>query len=97
MLALLRQKARPTTLTGISITPAGYSAARVRCQDGLRPELIQCVYRPPASEDDSNKVLASIAREYRLAGTPCSAVMGAQAHSLLLIEAPSVPPADRLT
>lgn len=96
MLALLRQKARPKTLTGISITPAGYSAARVRCRDGLIPELIQCVFRPSASEADPDKALASLAREYQLAGTPCSAVVEAQAYSLLLIEAPPVPPAELL-
>lgn len=93
MLALLGQTARLKTLNGISVTPAGFSVARVRRRNGARPELESCVFRPLA-EVDPDKALASLAREYRLGNAPCSAVMEAQSYSLLLIEAPAVPPAE---
>lgn len=93
MLALLGQTARLKALNGISVTPAGFSVARVRRRIGARPELESCVFRP-LGEADPAQALASLAREYRLGKSPCSALMEAQAYSLLLIEAPAVPPAE---
>ena len=94
MLALLSQKSRLKTQNGISVTAAGFSVARVRQREGMRPELEACTFHPLLAEADAAKDLASLAREYKLGKAPCNAVMEPLTYSLLLIEAPAVPAAE---
>ena len=75
MLALLSQKSRLKTQNGISVTAAGFSVARVRQREGMRPELEACTFHPLLAEADAAKDLASLAREYKLGKAPCNAVM----------------------
>ena len=83
------------TRAGIALDGARAGLARVQRLDGERPKLVARVLEAPESGADWADRAASCADDMNLDRTPVSAVLGANAYQLQLLEMPNVP-ADEL-
>lgn len=78
-------------LTGISLQPEGVCVARVERVTGRAPALTLVDFRPWDGQPQE-KVLERIAAAHDLARSRCTTVLDSGEYSLLLTEAPDVPP-----
>ena len=95
---MLRQFSRvlaKNTRGGIALDGARAGLARVQKPDGGRPKLAVRVLETDGSDADWTDRAASCADDLNLDRTPVSAVLGANAYQLQLLEMPNVP-ADEL-
>jgi len=79
-------------LTALGIHPDGICLAHVERKNGRRPLLTDFVFQPWPAGEDPGKTLARLAAEYGLKRTPCTTMLDQSDYSLLLTEAPDVPP-----
>lgn len=94
LFALLKRKSLDKGLTGVSIDSEGIAVACVQREDGRTPKLISCNYLPLESGADAAVVLEGLVSELHLDQGRSVIVMQPDTHSLLLIEAPDVQPAE---
>lgn len=78
-------------LTGISLRPDGVCVARVERVTGRAPTLALVDFRP-WDDQPPEKVLTRLAADHDLARSRCTTVLDFNEYSLLLTEAPDVPP-----
>lgn len=81
-------------LTALGFSGEGVGVARVLRRDGVPPVLDLCEYRPLEAGRTRARVLEELARAHALDTTPCSIVVDPGVYSLLLLEAPEVPPEE---
>lgn len=94
LFALLKRKSQGRGLTGISLNAGGIAIARVQREEGRRPQLDACRYLPLEPGADTAMVLEGLVTELGLEHGRSVIVMQPDSHSLLLIEAPDVQPAE---
>ncbi|HEU5339360.1 MAG TPA: pilus assembly protein PilM [Sulfuricaulis sp.] len=78
-------------LTGIGLSSDGLCIARIERATGRMPTLTLLDFRP-WGDQGQEKVLERAAADYELARSRCTTVLDANEYSLLLTEAPDVPP-----
>ena len=78
-------------LTGVGLLPDGLCVVRVERVTGRAPALTLADFRP-WGDQGQEKVLARAAADYDLARSRCTTVLEPNEYSLLLTEAPDVPP-----
>jgi len=78
-------------LTGVGLRADGVCVVRVERTAGRAPALTLVDFRP-WGDQGQDKVLARVAVDYDLARSRCTTVLDANEYSLLLTEAPDVPP-----
>ncbi|MBI3545386.1 MAG: pilus assembly protein PilM, partial [Gammaproteobacteria bacterium] len=78
-------------LTGVALQPEGVCVVRIQRITGRMPVLTLFDFRP-CSSDDQDKVLARVAADYDLKRSRCTTVLNTNEYTLLLTEAPDVPP-----
>lgn len=78
-------------LTGIGLQPEGACVVHVERSAGRPPAVTLFDFRPWEG-DDRGKMLARLAAEHNLKRVRCATVLDANEYSLLLTEAPDVPP-----
>ena len=81
-------------MTGVSLSAEGIAIARVLREEGRAPELLSCRYLPLEPNADAAVVLEAVVNELDLDQGHSVIVMQPDSHSLLLIEAPDVQPAE---
>lgn len=94
LFGLLKRKPQDKGLTGISLSPEGIAIACVQREEGRAPQLKACRYLPLEPGADAAVVLGGLVSELGLEQGRSVIVMQPDAHSLLLIEAPDVQPAE---
>lgn len=80
-------------MTGLSISSAGIAIAQVVREETQVPVLKACEFIPVA-EAGRSTALAKLVADHGLQGSLCVSVLQPNTHSLLLIEAPDVQPAE---
>lgn len=90
LLPFLKKKMLPG-LTGIGLLPDGLCVVRIERATGRAPALTLADFRP-WGDQGQEKVLARAASDYDLARSRCTTVLDPGEYSLLLTEAPDVPP-----
>jgi MSHA biogenesis protein MshI len=78
-------------LTGVGLQPDGVCVVRVERTTGRMPSVTLVDFRPWGG-DGQEKVLARVAADYDLARSRCTTILDANEYTLLLTEAPDVPP-----
>ncbi len=78
-------------LTGVGLLSDGLCVVRVERMTGRMPVLTLVDFRP-WGDQGQDKVLARAAADYELTRSRCTTVLDANEYSLLLTEAPDVPP-----
>lgn len=78
-------------LTGVGLQSDGVCVVRIERATGRMPALTLVDFRP-WGDQGQEKVLARVAHDYDLARSRCTTVLDASEYSLLLTEAPDVPP-----
>ncbi len=78
-------------LTGVGLRPDGVCVVRVQRATGRPPALTLFDFRP-WGHDDHEKVLARVAEDHDLKRSRCTTVLDSNEYTLLLTEAPDVPP-----
>jgi len=78
-------------LTGVGLRSDGVCVVRVERSAGRAPALTLVDFRP-WGDQDQEKVLARAASDYDLGRSRCTTVLDASEYSMLLTEAPDVPP-----
>lgn len=78
----------------MSLDPNGVAVARIVRNDSDIPKLEVCHFSSNQDGDDASASLGQIVSEYSLDNSRCSYVIDTHSHSLLLIEAPDVQPAE---
>lgn len=78
-------------LTGVGLRSDGVCVVRVERATGRAPALTLLDFRP-WGDQGQDKVLARVASDYDLGRSRCTTVLDASDYSLLLTEAPDVPP-----
>lgn len=78
-------------LTGVGLRSDGVCVVRIERTAGRLPALTLVDFRP-WGDQDQEKVLARAAADYDLARSRCTTVLDTGEYSLLLTEAPDVPP-----
>lgn len=94
LFALLKRKPQSRGLTAVSLDAEGIAIARVQREEGHRPRLDVCRYLPTEPGADTAAVLEGLVSELGLEQGRGVIVMQPDSHSLLLIEAPDVQPAE---
>lgn len=95
MFSFLKAKRTVPGLTGIEMRDDGVSIVRVLRDPGRPPRVTACEFRPwDAKGGERDKVLARLADEFDLHRSRCTTVLDASEYSLLLTEAPDVPPGE---
>ncbi len=94
MFSLLKRKTKSSGLVGVSLDSDGIAVARIVRDETNLPKLDVCHFTPIQEHDDVSAKLNQIVGEYDLDHSRCSCVMDTHSHSLLLIEAPDVQPAE---
>lgn len=94
IVAAWRRPVRKERRAAVCPAADGIAVAVVRPGDGVAPQLERCAFQPFAPEEDARRTLQRLARAQRLQGLPVSSTLDIQSYSLLLVEAPDVPPAE---
>lgn len=79
-------------LTGIELRKDGVSLVRVLREPGRPPRVTACEFRTDGGADDRNQVLGRLSSEQDLKRARCTTVLDPEEYTLLLTEAPDVPP-----
>ncbi len=90
LLPFLKKKMLPG-LTGVGLLPDGLCVARIERTTGRLPSLTLLDFRP-WGDQGQEKVLERAAADYELARSRCTTVLDSSEYTLLLTEAPDVPP-----
>jgi MSHA biogenesis protein MshI len=80
-------------LTGVGLLPDGVCVVRVERATGRLPAITLVDFRP-WGDQGQDKVLASVAQDYDLKRSRCTTVLDPNEYTLLLTEAPDVPPEE---
>ena len=94
MLALFKKKLRTNGLVGIGLSDDGIAVARVIREEGVPPVLDACVFEPATDVGARARALESVVKDHELDDTTCSIVLEVGSYSLMLVEAPDVPPEE---
>lgn len=78
-------------LTGVGLLPDGLCVVRIERATGRPPTLTLADFRP-WGDQGQEKTLERVATDYDLARSRCTTVLDSNEYSLLLTEAPDVPP-----
>ena len=89
----MKRKVNKQGLVGVSLAFDGVAVARVVRDETSLPRLDICQFTANA-DDEVTTTLNQIVTEYHLEHSRCAFVVGTHSHSLLLIEAPDVQPAE---
>ncbi len=81
-----------TGLTALGIHPDGVCLAHIERKNGRRPLLTDFAFHPWPAGETPEKLLTRLATDYGLKRTPCTTMLDQTDYSLLLTEAPDVPP-----
>ncbi|HKQ30049.1 MAG TPA: pilus assembly protein PilM [Burkholderiales bacterium] len=79
-------------MSGIELRGNGVSLVRVVREPGHLPRVTVCEFRETQTGDDQNRQLTRLAAEHNLKSARCTTVLDADEYTLLLTEAPDVPP-----
>lgn len=91
---LFNRKRKDNALLGVSLTSAGVALACIERASGVPPTLKFCTWRPLEPEEDEKTVLARLVKTHELGGYRSTSTLGLGSYSLLLVDAPDVPPAE---
>ena len=91
MMRFLRKRSACDGLVSIGFAADGVSLARVSRRPGSPPVLDHCDFEPG---DGSAATVSRLGRRHRIGHTPCSVLVGEDDYSLLLVDAPEVPPEE---
>lgn len=91
MLELFQPRLRGDGLLGVCVAAGGIALAQVRREAGVAPVLQHCEFLPAAPGADP---CAQLARRREFERLPCATAIDAGEYSLLLVEAPEVPPEE---
>ena len=80
-------------LTGVGLLPDGVCVVRVERATGRLPAITLVDFRP-WGDQGQDKVLARVAEDYDLKRSRCTTVLDPNEYTLLLTEAPDVPPEE---
>ena len=80
-------------LTGVGLRPDGVCVVRVERSTGRLPAVTLVDFRP-WGDQGQDKVLARVAEDYDLKRSRCTTVLDPNEYTLLLTEAPDVPPEE---
>lgn len=94
MFGVLTKKSAIPGLTAIDMQADGVGVVRIVRGSGRRPTVTLCDFRPWEGLDGRAPTLARIAADYGLARARCTTLLPEGAYSLLLTEAPDVPPEE---
>jgi len=90
-----RRKGRENgALVAVAFNSAGVCVARVQRSEETPPVLDACEYHAAADRDARARALVRLVRKHRLDDSACTLVMELDTYSLLLVEAPEVPPEE---
>ncbi len=92
MFSFFKSKRVMPGLAGIEVRDEGVSVVRVSREPGRAPRVIACDFAEWNGDGDKDKVLKRLAGDHHLNRVRCTTVLGADEYSLLLTEAPDVPP-----
>lgn len=88
---LLAHKAA-SGLTALGIHPDGVCIAHIERKAGRRPLLVDFAFHSWPADESPEKFLTRLASDYGLKRNPCTTILDQADYSLLLTEAPDVPP-----
>lgn len=94
MLPIFKPRLGNHTIHAIGLGAEGVRLAAVQRAPGTDPVLKACEYVPVSSPDQWPAVLSGLRKKYRLDRNTCSLLLGQEEYSLLLVEAPQVPPEE---
>jgi MSHA biogenesis protein MshI len=94
VLGLFKKKPRKNTFAAICPGDEMISVAVVRRDEGVPPVLELCVAEPRDKQIDLQKQLQSLLKQHDIGNVFCSSMMELNEYSLLLVEAPDVPPSE---
>jgi len=94
LFSLLKRKAKKQGLVGVSLNSDGVAVARIVRDETNIPKLDICHYLSIEDAENISVKLNQFVSDQDLEQSRCTCVMGTHSHSLLLIEAPDVQPAE---
>lgn len=94
MFPLFKAKSKAKGISAFNIDGHGIALATISRREGEAPALLAHDYRELDPLDSPADALKDLVDTHRLAKQSASLVVAPQSHSLLLIEAPDVPPAE---
>ena len=92
MFSFLKSRNSISGLTGIEFRENGISLVRVLREPGRLPRVMACEFRPLNGAEEQDRVLARLVAEFSLKRSRCTTVLNPEEYTLLLTEAPDVPP-----
>ncbi|MBI3898099.1 MAG: pilus assembly protein PilM [Gammaproteobacteria bacterium] len=92
MFSFLKNKRTTHGLAGIELRDDGVSVVHVVRDAGRIPQVTACEFREWGDANEKEKVLARIAADHGLKHARCTTVLDPAEYTLLLTEAPDVPP-----
>ena len=93
MFRFKNKSSKPVALNALGFTERGVGFARVVRERDAPPVLADCEFAPVEDPQGWGEAVAKLKRARRLAGR-CTVVLEEDAYSLLLVEAPEVPPEE---
>jgi len=95
VLGLLKKRGfRKNVLAAVCPDPDGIAVALIRREQGVPPCLEYCDHIAVAADRQIGDALSHLVKHKRLDTIACSSVIALDDYSLLLVEAPDVPPAE---
>ncbi len=91
---MFRRKAKGNALLSVCPTDAGIAIARVQRENGTSPTLGHCSFEPLERDHDPRAALGKLVKAHDLDRFDCTSLMDLGAYSLLLVDAPDVPPTE---
>lgn len=92
MFGMFANKRKAPGLTGIELRADGVSMVRVLREPGRMPQVMACEFRAWADADERTRALARLSTDYDLKRARCTTILEPDEYTLLLTEAPDVPP-----
>ncbi len=92
LFSIFNRQRKTDTFISVGITPEGVGVASVSRPEAVSPVLELCDFREAADKDARRAALKALTKEHGLDQATCCSVMEPDAYSLLLVEAPDVPP-----
>ena len=94
MYPFAKKSSRASGLSAFGFAPDGVACARVVRDPGVPAVLQSCAFRPVHESGEWGQAVSELCREDGLDIAPCTIVMAHDGYSLLLVEAPDVPPTE---
>ncbi len=92
LFSMFSRRPKSGAVVSVGINAQGVGIASVSRPEPVSPVLDLCDFREAADDDERKAALKALSREYGLDQATCCSVMEPDAYSLLLVEAPDVPP-----